>query len=227
MVNIESLEEIEKYFEESSNFTDPCWSLNRPKLWGYFFFSRSAERLTQLRALLERDGYGFVEMEQDVPDCYLYVEKEDVHSAASLHKQLEELAVLGEEFEIDRIGHNVGSIKRNLHRSQFLKELKFSFPEIASELNRAKNLQMEVTSFCLLFQNRISVGDSTTAKKCLDILEKYFIDGNNALRKALYTSFIQCAELDSKEFENYWVLKIEPDASLPTNGGILSWKIKA
>ncbi|WP_395007474.1 ribonuclease E inhibitor RraB [Undibacterium sp.] len=227
MVNIESIEEIAKSFEESGNFLDSCWSLNRPRLWGYFFHSKSALQLTQLRTLLVRDGYGFVELEQDVSDYYLHVEKEDVHSAASLHKQLEEFAVLVEQFEIDSIGHNVASIRRNFHRSQFLKELKFSFPEISWELNKAKNLQMEVTTFCLFSQNRINVGDSSAVKDCFEILEKYFVDGNNALREALYRSFIQCVEFDCKEFENYWVLKIEPDATLPTNGGILSWKIRA
>jgi hypothetical protein len=227
MVTIEHVEETEKFFEDLNKFSDPRWYLNRPRLWGYFFNSRSAEKLTQLRSLLARDGFAFVQLEQDVSDYYLHMEKEAIHSATTFHKQLEEIAVFARQFEIDSIGYNVGANKRNFHRSQFLKELKFSFPGISSELNKAKNLQMEVTVFYLFSQGRIDVGDNPTAKKCFELLEKYFLDGNNALQRNLYMSFIKCLDFDRKEFENYWVLRIEPDEILSTNGGVLSWKIGA
>jgi hypothetical protein len=165
MVPIEHIEETEKFFEELNKFSDPRWHLNRPRLWGYFFNSRSAEKLIQLRPLLARDGYAFVQLEQDVSHYYLHMEKEAIHSVTSFHKQLEEIAVLAGKFEIDSIGYNVGSIRRNFHRSQFLKELKFSFPEITPELNKTKTLQMEVTVFYLFSQGRINEGDSQTVKK--------------------------------------------------------------
>jgi hypothetical protein len=225
MVTIENIEETENFFEELNKFSDPRWYVNRPRLWGYFFNSKSAEKLTQLRTLLARDGYAFVQLEQEVSDYYLQMEKEAIHSATSFHKQLEEIAILAGQFEIDSIDYNVGANRRNFHRSQFLKELKFSFPEISSELNKAKTLQMEVTVFYLFSQGRINAGDNSTVKKCFEILEKYFLDGSNALQRNLYMSFIKCLDFDRKEFENYWVLRIEPNEILFTNGGILSWKI--
>jgi len=78
------------------------WDMTQPKLWGYFFYDPSAEKLGDASYGLEDLGFRTVnifipELEEGEEEFYvLHVERQEVHTPASLHQlngELEAFAV--------------------------------------------------------------------------------------------------------------------------------------
>ena len=76
-------------FDEATEGAD--WDMTQPKLWGYFFYDPSAEKLGNATYGLEEMGFRFVrvflpETEEGAEALYvLHVEREEVHTPESLH----------------------------------------------------------------------------------------------------------------------------------------------
>ena len=68
------------------------WDMTQPKLWGYFFYDPSAEKLGDASYGLEDLGFRTVkifvpDLEEGEAEFYvLHVEREEVHTPASLHR---------------------------------------------------------------------------------------------------------------------------------------------
>jgi hypothetical protein len=93
------------------------WDMGGPMLWGYFFTDRSREKLEALVPELEGLGYRFVKL--FMPDLdkgrdpyfFLHVEKEEVHSPATLHARNAELYAFARLHGLDSYdGMDVGPI---------------------------------------------------------------------------------------------------------------------
>ncbi|WP_288378765.1 ribonuclease E inhibitor RraB [uncultured Massilia sp.] len=110
-----SLDQLEGMF---ANIADGAWwDMSRPMLWGYFFTDRSSEKLASVAERLEQDGYRYVdlfvpELDEGVePYFFLHVEKEEVHSPASLHQRNAQFYALAEQYGLDSYdGMDVGPL---------------------------------------------------------------------------------------------------------------------
>ena len=115
MIELEALQEM------FANIADGAkWDMSKPMLWGYFFTDQSREKLVGAANLLASDGYSFVDI--FVPDLeegeaeyfFLHLEREEVHSAESLHERNLQLYAFAERHGLDTYdGMDVGPIVRS------------------------------------------------------------------------------------------------------------------
>jgi hypothetical protein len=110
------LADLEQMFANIAKKTP--WDMSRPMLWGYFFTDPSREKLEAVVPELEAGGYRLVEIFVPDPDegaeeyFFLHVEKEEIHSPASLHARNSELYAFAERHELDSYdGMDVGPIQ--------------------------------------------------------------------------------------------------------------------
>ena len=110
-----SLDQLEGMF---ANIADGAgWDMSRPMLWGYFFTDQSSEKLASVAERLAQDGYRYVdlfvpEIDEGVePYFFLHVEKEEVHTPASLHQRNAQLYALADQYGLDSYdGMDVGPL---------------------------------------------------------------------------------------------------------------------
>ncbi|MGN7830804.1 ribonuclease E inhibitor RraB [Pseudoxanthomonas sp. 22568] len=82
---------LEAMFCDIREKTD--WNIDGPMLWGYFFTDSSPVKLGNLRKVLEREGYSFVdlfvpELDEGQDEYYfLHMERIESHSVLSLHER--------------------------------------------------------------------------------------------------------------------------------------------
>jgi len=94
------LEKLEEMFANIANGAK--WDMSKPMLWGYFFTDASEEKLASVIPALERDGCRFVDLyvpdldEGEQPYYFLHVEKEEVHTPASLFERNAQFDALAE-----------------------------------------------------------------------------------------------------------------------------------
>ena len=113
MIELEQLEDMFASIAEGAK-----WDMSQPMLWGYFFTDESPEKLRSLVPGLEQQGYRFVDL--FVPDLdegedeywFLHVEKEEIHSPATLHARNGEFYALADEHDLlSYDGMDVGPIE--------------------------------------------------------------------------------------------------------------------
>jgi len=115
MIEIEALESM---FDNIRK--DAQWDIDGPMLWGYFFTDRSENKLRALIPALEMQGYKFVDLfileldEGQEEYFFLHIEKEEVHSVASLHERNQHLDALAELHQLDSYdGMDVGPLAKS------------------------------------------------------------------------------------------------------------------
>jgi len=83
-----------------------------------------------------------------------------------------------------------------LHRSNFLKELKETFPQLTNKINAQYGLlNLEVHVFVDFAQCCIADNDVGKVRLCFMIAEKYCAGGNAAMRTAIVVSFVELLDL--------------------------------
>lgn len=114
--NMIELEQLEEMF--ASIAKEAKWDMSQPMLWGYFFTDRSREKLQSIIQPLEKLGCRVVDLylpdfnEGEEPYYFLQVEKEEVHSAASLFERNAQFYALAEHHGLDSYdGMDVGPVK--------------------------------------------------------------------------------------------------------------------
>ncbi|WP_137937891.1 ribonuclease E inhibitor RraB [Chitinivorax sp. B] len=112
------LRQLEAMFDNVRANTD--WNMDGLMMWGYFFTDRSEEKLEAIIPVLMKLGYRYVdlyipELEDDQePFFFLHVEKEDIHSPATLHERNLQFYALAEEYGLDSYdGMDVGPVQRH------------------------------------------------------------------------------------------------------------------
>ena len=101
-----------------------------------------------------------------------------------------------------------------LHRSQFIKEIKETWPHLATEINAENGLiHLEIAVVRRFAQELIDCGDRDALAQCFAIMQKYMAGGNTRMRNAVDVSFIE--DLDFRETEKHdrsWAWDILPDS---------------
>jgi hypothetical protein len=112
MIELDQLEEMFANIAEGAK-----WDMSQPMLWGYFFTDRSREKLESVVPALERDGCRYVALfvpeldEGQEPYYFLHVEKEEVHTPASLHERNAQFYALADLHGLDSYdGMDVGPL---------------------------------------------------------------------------------------------------------------------
>lgn len=78
----------------------PGFELTKPATFGYFFISNLSKSLASVRAMLEAEGYRFVEMHVDKTGrTWLQMAKSDVHSAETMVQRSGWLYSIANKFE--------------------------------------------------------------------------------------------------------------------------------
>jgi hypothetical protein len=94
---------------------------------------------------------------------------------------------------------------KSLHRSEFLRELKESFPALKDEVNsRDGLLHLEMHVFRDFVQRCIAGGDIEKVRRSFLIAERYCVGGNAAMKNAIGVSFVE--HLDFQQAQWAWDL---------------------
>lgn len=109
------LSQLQDMFANITN--DAGWDMTQPMLWGYFFTDRKRAKLESAMAVLEQQGFGYVDifipqLEKGQEDYFfLHVTKVDVHTPESLHQQNARLYAFAAEHGLDSYdGMDVGPV---------------------------------------------------------------------------------------------------------------------
>lgn len=96
MIERELLEEMFASIREQTD-----WNVDSDLLWSFFFVAASSERLEQLAAALDAQGFTPVELARDDEsgEWWLTVERVETHSVDSLHERNSSLEALAERHE--------------------------------------------------------------------------------------------------------------------------------
>lgn len=89
--------QVKEIFDSLTN--QPGWNLEGPLRWNYFFADSSSERLQNAATALIAQGYRQIslapdpEAEPDTPNALLYlqVQKDEIHTAETLHERNQQL----------------------------------------------------------------------------------------------------------------------------------------
>jgi hypothetical protein len=89
----------------------------------------------------------------------------------------------------------------NLHRSEFLKEVKNFFPEVTDKINQQDGLlSFEVDVFVKFVQNQIDSNSLEQTKSAFTLLDKYYQNGNKALHELIRNAV--CENLNFSDTNN-------------------------
>lgn len=99
-----------------------------------------------------------------------------------------------------------------LHRSQFIKEIKDTWPHLAEAINAEQGLlHLEIAVVRKFAQDLIASGDRQALAQCFAIIEKYEAGGNKSLRNAIDVSLIEDLEFsDTKKHARRWAWDMLP-----------------
>lgn len=108
-----SRESLDAMFKNMSENTS--WDINGVMLWGYFFTHDEPETLERLRDHLVSECYRFVDIhlseEKGTPPIWwLHVEKEEVHSPATLDDRNDQFYLLASRLGVSYDGMDVGPV---------------------------------------------------------------------------------------------------------------------
>jgi len=94
----------------------------------------------------------------------------------------------------------------NLHRSEFLKEVKHCFPEVTEQINKQDGLlSFEIGIFVKFVQSQIDLSVLARTELALSLLDKYYKNGNKALHELIRNAV--CEDLnftDTKNSKRSW-----------------------
>ncbi len=99
-----------------------------------------------------------------------------------------------------------------LHRSQFIKEIKETWPHLAQAINAEQGLlHLEIVVVRDFAQGLIGTGDREALAQCFAIIEKYEAGGNESLSNAIDVSFIEDLDFsDTKRCSRRWAWDMLP-----------------
>lgn len=100
---------------------------------------------------------------------------------------------------------------KRLHRSEFIRELKLTFPELIAEVNRQYGLlHFEVAVFRRHTQHAINNGNTSLVLLAFKLAERYLVLGNRTLQNALAVSYVEDLEFRDQKFPRLWAWHLLP-----------------
>ncbi|TAL30609.1 MAG: hypothetical protein EPN97_12400 [Alphaproteobacteria bacterium] len=99
-----------------------------------------------------------------------------------------------------------------VHRSEFLKQLKATFPAVELEINKEQGLlHFEMAVFRRLVQQLIDSGDREQVTKAYKLAEWAYENGNDDLKNAIDVSFVEELNFnDTKKHKRQWARSLLP-----------------
>jgi hypothetical protein len=92
-----------------------------------------------------------------------------------------------------------------LHRSEFLRELKQAFPELAADVNQEGGLlHLEVAVFRRHTQAAIDAGDGAAVSRAFALAERYLLLGNAKMRNAIAVSYVEDLNFEDGKSARRW-----------------------
>ena len=100
-----------------------------------------------------------------------------------------------------------------LHRSQFIKEVKETWPHLAPDINSEYGLlHLEMSVFARFTQQMIDAGNREELIRCFKVALKYEVGGNAKVRNAIDVSFVEDLEFgDSRKHRRSWAWEVLPE----------------
>ncbi len=101
-----------------------------------------------------------------------------------------------------------------LHRSQFIKEIKDTFPHLATDINAENGLlHLEIAVVRRFAQELMDGGDRDALARCFAIMQKYEAGGNARMRNAIDVSFVEDLDFrDTTKRQRRWAWEILPSS---------------
>lgn len=98
------------------------------------------------------------------------------------------------------------------HRSEFLKEMKDTWPQLTQDINAEHGLlHLEMDVVRRFAQHLIDSGNREELVRCLAIIQKYWLYGNSKLQNAIDISFIEDLDFnDTKRCRRRWAWDLFP-----------------
>lgn len=88
-----------------------------------------------------------------------------------------------------------------IDRSEFLRILKYEFPELKYELNQQQGLlHFEVSEFRKFTNQLIRAGEKNQVERCFIIAENGFLNGDSKLKNAIDVSYVEDLEFYGKDW---------------------------
>jgi len=100
---------------------------------------------------------------------------------------------------------------RKLDWSDFLKELKETFPQLRDELNQQDGLLiLEITVFTNFVQSLINAGEKDLLLKAFHLVDKYLREGNREVVNDLGVSFLEHLNFTDGKAPRSWAMAYMP-----------------
>ena len=114
-----------------------------------------------------------------------------------------------------------------LHRSDFLKELKATFPEIREVVNQEQGLlHLEMHGFCNFTQSAIDGGRRDTVRKCFQLADKYIREGRKNLVNALAVSYLEDLNFEDGATQRRWAKSLMPSAVAKLHSAVTEYNLR-
>jgi len=100
---------------------------------------------------------------------------------------------------------------KKLHRSDFLKELKETFPSIRDDVSQQYGLlHLEMHSFCYFTRAAIDKGEKNDVIRAFQIAEKYMRYGNSEMQNAVGVSYLEHLNFSDGKVRRSWAKCLLP-----------------
>jgi hypothetical protein len=95
-----------------------------------------------------------------------------------------------------------------MHRSEFLKELKETFPELRDAINQHNGLlAFEIGEFTSFTNQAIGDQEKSTVETCYRLAQKAYLNGNKTMKALINTEYVESLNMRHNE----WAWEMLPD----------------
>ncbi len=114
-----------------------------------------------------------------------------------------------------------------LHRSEFLRELKATFPEIREVVNQEHGLlHLEMHGFRNFTQSAIDGGRRDTVRKCFQLADKYIREGRKNLVNALAVFYLEDLNFEDGATQRRWAKPLMSSAVAKLHSEITEYNLR-
>ena len=99
-------------------------------------------------------------------------------------------------------------------REQLVTEVVQAFPSIESDIRDdtwAGLLHLEVSSFARYTQKQLDCGNRVELRRCFELALRFLLEGDDAVRNAMYASYLEHLNLKDEQTTRSWALEEMPD----------------
>lgn len=101
-----------------------------------------------------------------------------------------------------------------ISRERLVEEIVEAFPSLESDIRDetwAGLLHLEVSSFSRYTQKQIDSGDRLELKRCFELARRFLLQGDDAVKNAMYVSYLEHLNLKDEKITRSWALSGMPE----------------